>query len=77
MGSTFSTNDIPRLENSWVHMCSPYVSSLPACLIGKVNYVEVSSDPKILYMTPDGLGYSVRVDVTDYTIHETIGEDKL
>jgi hypothetical protein len=76
MGSTFSPEDIPQLEKSWVHMCSPYVSSLPACLIGKVDYVEVSSSPKILYMTPDGLGYSIRVNISDYNIHETIGEVK-
>jgi hypothetical protein len=73
MGAEFFTKDIPGLENALVHVCSPLVHSVPLCLIGRVNYVEVSGTPKILYITPDGVSYSVRVDINDYTIHETLG----
>jgi hypothetical protein len=75
MGAEFSTKDIPGLENALVHMCSPLVHTMPLCVIGRVKYVEVGDQPKILYITPSGSGYSVRVDVDSYTIHETLGDD--
>ena len=76
MGAQFSKEDIPQLVDSYVHFASPKFWGDPGCVNGKVTYVESSKNPKVLYVQPYGLGYSVRVDVTCYDIAEKIEEDE-
>jgi hypothetical protein len=76
MGAQFSKEDIPQLVDSYVHFASPKFWGDPECVSGKVRYVESSKDPKVLYVQPYGVGYSVRVDVTCYSVTEKIEENE-
>jgi hypothetical protein len=76
MGTPFSRDEIPSLLNSFVHFAAPKFWGDPPCISGKVSYVDNSVDPKVLYVRPYGLGYSVRVDVTCYDVTEKIEEDE-
>lgn len=74
MGVPFSREQIPELIDSFVHFASPKFWGDPDCIAGKVKYIETSKNPKILYVQPYGVGYSVRVDVTCYEVTEKIEE---
>ena len=75
MGTPFSRTDIPDLVNSYVHFAAPrFWTKDPECINGRVKYVDSSKDPKVIYVQPYGVGYSVRVDVTCYDIAEKIEE---
>lgn len=76
MGTPFSRDEIPSLLDSFVHFAAPKFWGDPPCISGKVKYVDNSADPKVLYVRPYGLGYSVRVDVTCYNVAEKIEEDE-
>lgn len=76
MGTPFSREQIPELLDSFVHLASPKFWGDTPCVRGKVKFVETSKNPKILYVQPDGVGYSVRVDVTCYRVAEKIEEDE-
>ena len=76
MGKPFSRDEIPNLVNTFVHFAAPKFWGDAPCINGKVKYVENSSNPKVLYVQPYGLGYSVRVDVTCYNVTEKIEEDE-
>lgn len=76
MGTPFSKDDIPDLIDSYVHFASPKFWGDPECVSGKVKYVDSSKDPKVVYVQPYGVGYSVRVDVNCYEIAEKIEEDE-
>lgn len=76
MGTPFSREEIPELVNSFVHFASPRFWGDPPCISGKVKYVETAKNPKVLYVQPYGLGYSVRVDVTCYKVAEKIEENE-
>ena len=74
MGTPIKREQIPELVDSFVHFASPKFWGDPECISGKVRYVESSKNPKVLYVQPYGLGYSVRVDVTCYKVAEKIEE---
>ncbi len=76
MGTPFSRDDIPELVNSFVHFSSPKFWGDPECISGRVKFVESSDNPKVMYVEPYGLGYSVRVDVTCYEVAEKIEENE-
>ena len=76
MGTPFSSNDIPELVDSYVHFASPKFWSGPPCISGKVTFVEVSEAPQVVYVQPYGLGYSVRIDISDYKLTEKIEENE-
>jgi hypothetical protein len=76
MGAQFHSSEIPQLVNSYVHLSSPKFWSSAACISGLITYVEVSKSPKIFYLQPYGLEYSIRVDVSEYAISEKIEEDE-
>ncbi len=74
MGTPFSREEIPELVDSFVHFASPKFWGDPECISGRVKYVESADNPKVLYVQPYGLGYSVRVNVTCYRVMEKIEE---
>jgi hypothetical protein len=76
MGTPFKSDDIPKLVDSYVHLASPKFWSESPCITGKVTFVEVSNEPKVVYVQPYGLGYSVRVDISEYEIAEKIEENE-
>lgn len=76
MGTPFSKEDIPSLLGDYVHFASPRFWNDPPCINGKVTFVDASTDPRVVYVTPYGVGYSVRVDVTCYRVTEKIEEDE-
>ncbi len=76
MGTPFSKDEIPELVNNYVHFASPKFWGDPECISGKVKYVDSSKNPKVVYVQPYGVGYSVRVDVTCYNVTEKIEENE-
>ena len=76
MGTSFTKKDVPFLVNQFVHFASPRFWGDPPCLRGKVKYVDASSEPKILYLSPVGEDYLVRVDVDCYELAEKIEENE-
>ncbi len=74
MGTPFSRDEIPELVNSYVHFASPRIWTDPECISGRGTYVDSSKAPKVVYVQPYGVGYSVRVDVTCYDVTEKIEE---
>jgi hypothetical protein len=76
MGTPFSRDEIPDLIDSYVHFASPRFWGDDECIMGRVKYVDSSRNPKVVYVQPHGVGYSVRVDVTCYNVTEKIEEDE-
>jgi hypothetical protein len=76
MGTPFNDSNIPELVDSYVHFASPRFWSKSPCISGKVTFVEVSDTPRVVYVQPYGLGYSVRVNVSDYELAEKIEENE-
>ncbi len=76
MGTPISRGEIPELLNTFVHFASPRFWGDPECVNGKVKYVDSSDNPKVVYVQPYGLGYSIRVDVTCYGVAEKIEENE-
>lgn len=78
MGEAFSPKDIPNLEDYYVQLCCPLFTNIKDSIRGQVRYVDTSSrDPKILYIKEFGVGYSIRVDVSQYEHAEVLGEDEI
>lgn len=74
MGTLFDLNDVPLLEGSYVHFASPKFWCEPACVNGKVKYVDASTKAKVVYVKPYGVDYLVRIDVSLYDFKEKIEE---
>ena len=76
MGTPFSRDEIPELVDNYVHFASPKFWGDPECVSGRVKYVDSSREPRVLYVQPYGVRYSVRVDVACYNVTEKIEENE-
>jgi hypothetical protein len=76
VGTPIVNSDIPSLEGKFVHFASPKFTRDQPCINGKVTHVDASNNPKVIYVRPHGVGYSIRVDINCYNIVEKVEADE-
>ena len=77
MGTPITDSDIPSLEGRFVHFANPKFTGDAPCIRAKVTHVDASYNPKVLYVQPHGVGYSIRVDINCYNTAEKVEADEL
>lgn len=76
MGTPIDKENLPVLLDQVVHFAAPKFWEPLSCIRGRVKYIEASKNPKILYLTPLGKDYLIRVDVDCYNLAEKIEENE-